>query len=96
MKIHIHTSLKQQDKAVLDLDIDADSGLEVLKFQIFSLSNIPPEEQLLLLGQAAHPLKDDVDLRALLKVTNYMYNPFCTKPRSKSVPFSCFHLLMHG
>ncbi|GBG70656.1 hypothetical protein CBR_g7957 [Chara braunii] len=47
------------------LDVFPEEGVEIFKFQVFSLTGVPPEEQKLF-GLTVTPLPDDADLRSLL------------------------------
>ncbi|KAK3011792.1 hypothetical protein RJ639_011780 [Escallonia herrerae] len=48
-----------------DVDYDTDDGFEVLKFQLFSLTSIPPDEQKVLGGEGDRVLSDDSDLASI-------------------------------
>ncbi|KAK2995964.1 hypothetical protein RJ640_026003 [Escallonia rubra] len=48
-----------------DVDYDTDDGFEVLKFQLFSLTSIPPDEQKVLGGDGDRVLSDDSDLASI-------------------------------
>ncbi|XP_057960426.1 peptide-N(4)-(N-acetyl-beta-glucosaminyl)asparagine amidase isoform X2 [Malania oleifera] len=48
-----------------DVDYDTDDGFEVFKFQLFSLTSIPPDNQKILGGDDDHFVSDDSDLIAI-------------------------------
>lgn len=48
-----------------DLDYDTDDGFEVLKFQLFSLTSIPPDQQKILGGDDNTTMSDDSDLELI-------------------------------
>ncbi|XP_074292665.1 peptide-N(4)-(N-acetyl-beta-glucosaminyl)asparagine amidase isoform X1 [Silene latifolia] len=48
--------------STFDLDYDTDDGLEVLKFQLFSLTSIPPDEQQIVGEDDIKVVNDDSDL----------------------------------
>lgn len=47
------------------VDYDTDDGFEVFKFQLFSLTNIPPDEQKIIGGDGDRAVSDDSDLIAI-------------------------------
>ncbi|CAN6453815.1 unnamed protein product [Victoria cruziana] len=53
--------LVRHNSSQFDVDYDTDDGLEVLKYQLFSLTLISPEEQKLL-GACNRAIRDDADL----------------------------------
>ncbi|KAG5539354.1 hypothetical protein RHGRI_019791 [Rhododendron griersonianum] len=48
-----------------DVDYDTDDGLEVFKFQVFSLTSIPPEEQKIFGSDDDRLVSDDSDLASI-------------------------------
>ncbi|XP_075475439.1 peptide-N(4)-(N-acetyl-beta-glucosaminyl)asparagine amidase isoform X2 [Primulina tabacum] len=52
----------QHGDSAFDLDYDTDDGFEVLKFQLFSLTSIPPDEQKIWGGDNDRVVLDDSDL----------------------------------
>ncbi|XP_058223884.1 peptide-N(4)-(N-acetyl-beta-glucosaminyl)asparagine amidase [Rhododendron vialii] len=48
-----------------DVDYDTDDGLEVFKFQVFSLTSIPPEEQKIFGSDDDQLVSDDSDLASI-------------------------------
>ncbi|XP_065852172.1 peptide-N(4)-(N-acetyl-beta-glucosaminyl)asparagine amidase [Euphorbia lathyris] len=52
--------------STFDVDYDIDDGFEVFKFQLFSLTSIPPDEQKILKGDDHRVISDDSDLVAAL------------------------------
>lgn len=57
--------LVHHNDSQFDIDYDTDDGLEVFKFQLFSLTFIPPDEQKILGGEDDRPISDDSDLIAI-------------------------------
>ncbi|KAK6143225.1 hypothetical protein DH2020_023573 [Rehmannia glutinosa] len=53
--------------SVFDLDYDTDDGFEVLKFQLFSLTSIPPDQQKILGSDDNRTVSDDSDLEWISK-----------------------------
>ncbi|KAK4491085.1 hypothetical protein RD792_001807 [Penstemon davidsonii] len=51
--------------SAFDLDYDTDDGIEVLKFQLFSLTSIPPDQQKILGGDDNRTVSDDSDLKLI-------------------------------
>ncbi|CAI9102617.1 OLC1v1000917C4 [Oldenlandia corymbosa var. corymbosa] len=45
-----------------DVDYDADDGFEVFKFQLFSLTSVPPDQQKIMAGENGPTILDDSDL----------------------------------
>ncbi|XP_042477367.1 peptide-N(4)-(N-acetyl-beta-glucosaminyl)asparagine amidase [Macadamia integrifolia] len=56
--------LVQHNESLFDVDYDTEDGFEVLKFQLFSLTSIPPEEQKIFGGENLL-VKDDSDLNSV-------------------------------
>ncbi|KAG6415594.1 hypothetical protein SASPL_123007 [Salvia splendens] len=54
--------LVEHGASSFDVDYDTDDGLEVLKFQLFSLTSIPPDHQKILGGDGNTMVSDDSDL----------------------------------
>ncbi|KAL9225488.1 hypothetical protein vseg_001405 [Gypsophila vaccaria] len=55
-------SIRHQN-STFDVDYDTDDGLEVLKFQLFSLTSLPPDEQrIVVAGDESKVVNDDDDL----------------------------------
>ncbi|KAL1558837.1 Peptide-N(4)-(N-acetyl-beta-glucosaminyl)asparagine amidase [Salvia divinorum] len=54
--------LVEHGASSFDVDYDTDDGLEVLKFQLFSLTSIPPDQQKILRGDGNTMVSDDSDL----------------------------------
>ncbi|KAK9735305.1 hypothetical protein RND81_04G197400 [Saponaria officinalis] len=52
----------RRENTTFDVDYDTDDGLEVLKFQLFSLTSIPPDEQRIVAGDDSKVVNDDSDL----------------------------------
>uniref|UniRef100_A0A803KPR6 Peptide-N(4)-(N-acetyl-beta-glucosaminyl)asparagine amidase n=1 Tax=Chenopodium quinoa TaxID=63459 RepID=A0A803KPR6_CHEQI len=60
--------LVRHENSTFDIDYDTDDGLEVFKFQLFSLTSIPPDEQKILCDDDHHDIKiisDDSDLNSI-------------------------------
>ncbi|KAL2490563.1 Peptide-N(4)-(N-acetyl-beta-glucosaminyl)asparagine amidase [Abeliophyllum distichum] len=55
----------QHNGSTFDLDYDTDDGFEVLKFQLFSLTSIPPDEQKILGGDDGRTVSDESDLELI-------------------------------
>lgn len=55
----------QHNGSTFDLDYDTDDGFEVLKFQLFSLTSIPPDEQKIFGGDDERTVSDDSDLEMI-------------------------------
>ncbi|KAI3473915.1 hypothetical protein Pfo_028109 [Paulownia fortunei] len=55
----------QHGGSAFDLDYDTDDGFEVLKFQLFSLTSIPPDQQKILGGDDNRTVSDDSDLESI-------------------------------
>ncbi|KDP23653.1 hypothetical protein JCGZ_23486 [Jatropha curcas] len=51
--------------STFDVDYDTDDGVEVFKFQLFSLTSIPPDEQKIIGGDDDRVVSDDSDLVAI-------------------------------
>ncbi|XP_051144424.1 peptide-N(4)-(N-acetyl-beta-glucosaminyl)asparagine amidase [Andrographis paniculata] len=51
--------------SAFDLDYDTDDGFEVLKFQLFSLTSVPPEQQKILGGDDDRIVSSDLDLESI-------------------------------
>ncbi|XP_043702666.1 peptide-N(4)-(N-acetyl-beta-glucosaminyl)asparagine amidase isoform X2 [Telopea speciosissima] len=54
----------QHNDSLFDVDYDTEDGFEVLKFQLFSLTSIPPDEQKIFGGENLL-VKDDSDLNSV-------------------------------
>lgn len=54
-------SVRHED-STFDVDYDTDDGLEVFKFQLFSVTSIPPDEQKIVCGDDNKIVFDDSDL----------------------------------
>ncbi|KAJ8452479.1 hypothetical protein Cgig2_000068 [Carnegiea gigantea] len=54
-------SVRHED-STFDVDYDTDDGLEVFKFQLFSVTSIPPDEQKIVCGDDNKIVSDDSDL----------------------------------
>lgn len=52
----------RHDQSTFDVDYDTDDGLEVFKFQLFSLTSIPPDEQKIFCAVGNKIVSDDYDL----------------------------------
>ncbi|XP_027161166.1 peptide-N(4)-(N-acetyl-beta-glucosaminyl)asparagine amidase [Coffea eugenioides] len=52
----------KHDDSTFDVDYDTDNGFEVFKFQLFSLTSVPPDEQKILGGEDDRVVSDDSDL----------------------------------
>uniref|UniRef100_A0A7C9ERG9 Transglutaminase-like domain-containing protein n=1 Tax=Opuntia streptacantha TaxID=393608 RepID=A0A7C9ERG9_OPUST len=50
------------ENSTFDVDYDTDDGLEVFKFQLFSLTSVPPDEQKIVCGDDNKIVSDDSDL----------------------------------
>ncbi|XP_021742232.1 peptide-N(4)-(N-acetyl-beta-glucosaminyl)asparagine amidase-like [Chenopodium quinoa] len=60
--------LVRHENSTFDIDYDTDDGLEVFKFQLFSLTSIPPDEQKIVCDDDHHDIKiicDDSDLNSI-------------------------------
>ncbi|KAG9148615.1 hypothetical protein Leryth_017377 [Lithospermum erythrorhizon] len=55
----------QHDNSTFDVDYDTGDGLEVLKFQLFSLTSVPPDQQKILAGNGDQLVSDDADLASV-------------------------------
>ncbi|CAA2980096.1 peptide-N(4)-(N-acetyl-beta-glucosaminyl)asparagine amidase [Olea europaea subsp. europaea] len=55
----------QYNGSTFDLDYDTEDGFEVLKFQLFSLTSIPPDEQRIMGGDDERTVSDDSDLESI-------------------------------
>ncbi|GFP92964.1 peptide-n(4)-(n-acetyl-beta-glucosaminyl) asparagine amidase [Phtheirospermum japonicum] len=51
--------------SAFDVDYDTDDGFEVFKFQLFSLTSIPPDQQKILRDADNHMVSDDSDLESI-------------------------------
>ncbi|KAL3634698.1 Peptide-N(4)-(N-acetyl-beta-glucosaminyl)asparagine amidase [Castilleja foliolosa] len=51
--------------SAFDVDYDTDDGFEVFKFQLFSLTSIPPDQQKILRDADNHTVSDDSDLDSI-------------------------------
>ncbi|KAL7234794.1 hypothetical protein ACSBR1_018283 [Camellia fascicularis] len=57
--------LVRHNDSDFDIDYDTDDGFEVLKFQLFSLTSIPPDEQKIFGGDDDRLVSDDSDLLSI-------------------------------
>ncbi|KAF3791486.1 Peptide-N(4)-(N-acetyl-beta-glucosaminyl)asparagine amidase [Nymphaea thermarum] len=56
--------LVRHNSAQFDVDYETDDGLEVLKYQLFSLTLVPPEDQKLV-GAGNRAIREDADLNSV-------------------------------
>nr|GMC91032.1 peptide-N(4)-(N-acetyl-beta-glucosaminyl) asparagine amidase [Ipomoea batatas] len=57
-------SVRHND-STFDVDYDTDDGFEVLKFQLFSLTSVPPDQQKILGGDDDQVVSEDADLASV-------------------------------
>ncbi|KAK6911406.1 Transglutaminase-like, partial [Dillenia turbinata] len=57
--------LVQHKETSFDVEYDTEDGFEVLKFQLFSLTSIPPDEQKICVSEDDRILSEDSDLTAI-------------------------------
>lgn len=55
----------QHHASTFDVDYDTEDGLEVLKFQLFSLTSLPPDQQKILDGNGDRLVSEDADLASV-------------------------------
>ncbi|XP_049936466.1 peptide-N(4)-(N-acetyl-beta-glucosaminyl)asparagine amidase isoform X2 [Nymphaea colorata] len=59
--------LVRHNSAQFDVDYETDDGLEVLKYQLFSLTLVPPEDQKLV-GAGNRAIREDADLNSMTEL----------------------------
>ncbi|KAM7278541.1 hypothetical protein ACFE04_005675 [Oxalis oulophora] len=57
--------LVRHNDSTFDVDYDTDDGFEVLQYQLFSLTSVPPEDQKIVGGDGDRIISDDSDLRTI-------------------------------
>ncbi|GER55406.1 peptide-N(4)-(N-acetyl-beta-glucosaminyl) asparagine amidase [Striga asiatica] len=55
----------EHGSSAFDVDYDTDDGFEVLKFQLFSLTSIPPDQQKIIRSDDNHMVLEDYDLESV-------------------------------
>ncbi|CAA0815586.1 Peptide-N(4)-(N-acetyl-beta-glucosaminyl)asparagine amidase [Striga hermonthica] len=55
----------EHGSSAFDVDYDTDDGFEVLKFQLFSLTSIPPDQQKIIRSDDNHMVLEDSDLESI-------------------------------
>ncbi|MCO5556000.1 hypothetical protein L7F22_009544, partial [Adiantum nelumboides] len=63
----VYDVVVEHENTAHQLEFDSEDGLEVLRFQLFSLTLVSPENQTILDSFTKKPIANDVDLLDMLK-----------------------------